>query len=63
MVQRILEGEGCAVRTADEGTAALREARRGGVDLILLDVLMPRPSGFELSQQLKLNSATAEIPN
>jgi two-component system cell cycle response regulator len=51
-----------AVEQAENGAAALRAAREGRPDLILLDVVMPDMSGLEVCRQLKADPATADIP-
>jgi len=51
---RILEAEG--------GVAALMMARRYQPTLILLDVMMPDISGFDVTRLLKSDAATAKIP-
>ncbi|MBF0582789.1 MAG: response regulator [Magnetococcales bacterium] len=50
------------VKVAIHGSLALQIAEMGGVDLILLDVLMPEMSGYEVCRQLKANPATRDIP-
>ncbi len=44
----ILEGEGFAVRTAEDGFAALITLRQTPPDIIISDLRMPNMSGFEL---------------
>ena len=51
-----------AVDQADCGAAALRSARNGQPDLILLDVVMPDMSGLEVCRRLKADPETADIP-
>jgi DNA-binding NarL/FixJ family response regulator len=36
-----------------DGEAALREARKGGYDVILMDISMPGPNGLEVLKQLR----------
>ena len=48
--------------TAQNGRTALRLAKTWQPDLILLDILLPDLSGFEVVNQLKQNAATASIP-
>ena len=48
-----LEGEGYDVVVCSEGEAGLREARKGGFDLLLLDVMLPRKSGFDIVKRLR----------
>lgn len=43
----ILEGEGFAVRTAEDGFAALVALRQTPPDIIISDLRMPNMSGFE----------------
>ncbi len=44
---------GCTVHEAADGVAGLQEARRGGVDIVLLDLLMPKKDGFEVLTELR----------
>lgn len=48
--------------TAETGEDALRLARAGKVDLILLDILLPGINGFEVLRQLKADMETRDIP-
>jgi CheY-like chemotaxis protein len=57
-----LESLGCQVRTAPDGIAGLEKVRIDPPDLILLDVMMPRMSGFEVCRKLKTDPATRDIP-
>ncbi|MDQ0327257.1 two-component system cell cycle response regulator [Rhodopseudomonas julia] len=50
------------VRTALSGEAALEIASRERLDLILLDVMMPGLSGFDVCKALKNQAETADIP-
>ncbi|MCH7814139.1 MAG: response regulator [Planctomycetes bacterium] len=50
------------VLTAADGVEALEQVERGCPDLILLDVMMPRLSGFEVCRRLKADPATRSIP-
>jgi len=48
-----LENEGYQVETAYDGQEAVDIARRGGIDLIILDLMMPRLSGLEACMQIR----------
>lgn len=48
--------------TAETGEDALKLARAGRVDLILLDILLPGINGFEVLRQLKADIETRDIP-
>ena len=50
------------LRFATSGAAAIEVAQNGGVDLILLDVVMPELDGFEVCRRLKADERTAQIP-
>ena len=57
-----LEGVGCKLLIAKNGTGALAIAGKALPDLILLDIMMPDIDGYEVCRQLKTDSATANIP-
>ncbi|MFN7101737.1 MAG: PleD family two-component system response regulator [Pseudorhizobium sp.] len=50
------------VLTADDGYKALDICRRTHVDLVLLDIMMPGISGFDVCEQLKADPRTSHIP-
>ena len=57
-----LEDLGCELRTATDGAEALAEVAQRRPDLILLDVMMPRMSGFQTCARIKKDPATNDIP-
>lgn len=57
-----LLGDDCRVILAKNGTQALERAQEFKPDLILLDVLMPDLSGYQVIQALKHDDTTREIP-
>ncbi|MEA5468664.1 hybrid sensor histidine kinase/response regulator, partial [Spirulina sp. 06S082] len=54
--------EGYKVRGVVNGFMALKVAKLGAIDLILLDIKMPDMDGYEVCEKLKVNEITAEIP-
>jgi len=54
--------ENYRVAFAKNGKAALEQVQTQKFDLILLDIMMPEMDGFEVSEKLKANEATAKIP-
>ena len=54
--------QGYSVITAVDGNDGLRKAREALPDLILSDVMMPPPNGFELRKMMSLDSDLASIP-
>jgi DNA-binding response OmpR family regulator len=46
---------------AGDGVAGLLAARRGGVDLVLLDLLMPKKDGFEVLQELRITHPSLPV--
>jgi two-component system alkaline phosphatase synthesis response regulator PhoP len=48
-----LESEGYAVETASDGEAGLTRATDGAFDLVILDVMLPRKSGFDVCRDLR----------
>jgi putative two-component system response regulator len=61
VLRRVL-GDDYHVRAAISGRIALELVERAPPDAILLDVMMPVMTGFEVCSRLKANSATAKIP-
>jgi class 3 adenylate cyclase len=59
---RLLQTEGMVVESAADGDAALAHISTSLPDLVLLDVMMPGASGFDVCRQLKGDEATALIP-
>ena len=56
MMRRFLEADGYHVVTAAEGESALEIVRRGQVNLIILDVMMPGLGGFEVCRTVRRES-------
>ena len=61
LMQAYLESLPCALRTARDGVEAMRMIDEHVPDLVLLDVMMPRMSGFEVCQRIKTNPATRDV--
>jgi len=61
-VQAALEEDGHQILTAADGQAALKMARAERPDLIILDVQMPKKSGFDVFEELRWDEATKSIP-
>src|SRR5215813_14112835 len=59
LMRDFLATEGYQVETALEAQDALRKLRSGPVDCLLLDVMMPGLSGFELCRQIR---ETSDVP-
>jgi len=61
LIQAYLETLPCALSTARDGVEAIEAIQREKPDLILLDVMMPKMSGFEVCRKLKADPATRDI--
>jgi DNA-binding response OmpR family regulator len=57
----LMKQKGYAVRVASTGEDALAAIGEFGPDLILLDVMMPRMSGYDLCQRVRENPAWQAI--
>lgn len=62
MLGQQLVKDGWEVQHATEGTQALELAKSQTPSIILLDLLLPGMSGFEILEQLKADEATKAIP-
>ena len=56
-----LSRRGYKISTANDGTRALELAKRELPDLVLLDVMMPGKSGWEVARALKQDPVTAHV--
>src|SRR5438270_10418144 len=61
LLEAYLSDSGYEIRTAANGEEALRRVADWHPDLILLDVMMPKISGFEVCKRLRSNPATRDI--
>ena len=57
-----LTREGFTVLKAMNGVEAVTMAKAEHPDLILLDLIMPQKTGFEVLSELRLDPATRDIP-
>ena len=62
MLKAILEDKGYEIRAAISGKLALDAINQVRPDLILLDIMMPEMSGYEVCEYLKSNEETKDIP-
>ncbi|HEV7511523.1 MAG TPA: HD domain-containing phosphohydrolase [Candidatus Acidoferrum sp.] len=62
LLLELLTAEGYYVVLAADGSEAQGQIRSGSIDLALLDVVMPRPTGFEICQSMKSSEETRLIP-
>jgi DNA-binding response OmpR family regulator len=56
LLRLYLSKEGFAVAEADNGAEALSLLRRGGIDLALVDVMLPEVDGFEVVRRIRQES-------
>jgi len=61
-VAGLLRGSGLVVEAVESGSAAVERVRRGGVDVLLLDVMMPGLSGIEACRLVKSIFANDFLP-
>ena len=62
LITALLSRDGYDVEAVVDGNAALESVRRTLPDLVLLDVMMPGPSGFDVCRTLKADPLTRLIP-
>jgi adenylate cyclase len=62
LLESILRATGYEVLTASSGAEGLAKVASGAPDLVLLDVVMPGMSGYEVCRTLRADSATALLP-
>ena len=62
LLEAYLLDDGHEILMAADGREAIDMARAKHPDLILLDIMMPKLSGYEVCSQLKGDAATNQIP-
>lgn len=62
LVKVRLESNGYEVLTAYDGEEGLEQAKHGNPDIILLDIMLPKLSGYEVCKRLKTDSRFQKIP-
>jgi DNA-binding response OmpR family regulator len=62
LLEAHLDGTGFDTKIVSNGEDTLAAARDWKPDLLLLDVMMPRLSGFEVCQRLRAAPATKDLP-
>ncbi len=62
LLQVYLEDIDCRTIPAHNGPEALEIIRKDPPDLVLLDVMMPKMSGFEVCKRIKSDPKTTDIP-
>ena len=58
LLKEYLQREDYNVKCVHEGRTGLEEARRGGYDLIILDVMLPGMDGFEILKKIREEGRT-----
>jgi len=61
-VHSVLQDTGHELITAMDGEDAENKARTENVDLIILDVVMPKKNGFQVCRDLKRDAQFKDIP-
>jgi len=62
LIEAYLEGQDWDVRLAADGEETLKVVREWQPDLLLLDVMMPKLSGFEVCKRLRSDPAKRDLP-
>jgi two-component system, OmpR family, response regulator len=58
----ILRRAGFSIASVTDGDAALAAVRRDKPRLLVLDVMLPRRSGFEVLKQIRADALTKDLP-
>ena len=62
VLEAYLDAEGCVVTTVDNGAEALELVERRRFDLVLVDVMMPEMSGYEVCSRLRRRHFLEDLP-
>ena len=61
MYSEKFKSEGYEVISAQDGESGLEKAKAGNIDIILLDIMLPRMSGIDLLEELRKDSFGKEV--
>ena len=61
LLQTLLKHDGYQVSCAFDGENALKQIERDPPDIVLLDLMMPKVSGFDVLESIRLNSALDDM--
>lgn len=61
LYQAILKNAGYSVYTAENGEAALKVMDQEHIDLVVLDVMMPKMDGYEFTKELRVSESSLPI--
>ncbi len=61
-IRFILSRDGWRVHTTSDGGSALDAVRRRQPDLVILDVMLPNRSGYDILSDMRADAATRDIP-
>lgn len=56
MLKQYLEREGFVINTVHDGEQAVNEVRKGGYEIVVMDVMMPKMNGFDALRELRRDS-------
>jgi DNA-binding response OmpR family regulator len=62
VLQELLGNKGYTVETASDGDEGLARLRQGGVDLVLLDLMLPDVDGLELCRRVRARGGEVYVP-
>ena len=62
LVELFLKRGGYNVITASLADEGLEYLQKGGVDLVIMDIMMPEKTGYQAIKEIQANSHTANIP-
>lgn len=61
-ISYILSKDGWTVHIHSDGTTAMEKVRQGVPDVIILDVMLPGRSGYDILQDIRQAPETADVP-
>ncbi|NER23836.1 MAG: response regulator [Symploca sp. SIO1B1] len=61
MIAELLIKDGISVVVADDGLKALERVKEQNLDLVVLDIVLPKMNGYEVCRRIKSNSETQNL--